>query len=60
MKHWCGIPNTILNRAEVQAFIAFLKENTPTQSLRKTKNTRDQFEELFQKWSSEKAISIDA
>ncbi len=50
------IPNEMLNRTEVQMFMAFLRENTPVQSLKKTKKVRDQFDELFQKWQAETAL----
>ncbi len=50
------IPNAMLNRTEVQEFIAFLKGNSSAWSFKKAKKTRDQFEELFQKWYSETAL----
>ena len=50
------IPNTMLNRSEVQVFIAFLKANTAAQPSKKVKKARDQFEELFQKWQTETAL----
>ena len=50
------IPNEMLNRTEVQIFMAFLKENTSAPSLKKTKKVRDQFDELFQKWQAETAL----
>ena len=50
------IPNEMLNRTEVQMFMAFLRENTSVPSLKKTKKVRDQFDELFQKWQAETAL----
>ena len=50
------ISNEMLNRTEVQIFMAFLKENTSAPSLKKTKKVRDQFDELFQKWQAETAL----
>ena len=50
------IPNGLLNRTEVQDFIAFLKDNTSAFSSKHEKKARDQFEELFQKWHTETAL----
>lgn len=48
------IPNAMLQSQEVQAFMSFLEQKSP---IKKQKNVRDQFEELFQKWQSETALS---
>ena len=48
------IPNAMLNRTEVQVFMAFLNKNTPP--TRKTKKIRDQFEDYFQEWQSATAL----
>ena len=50
------IPNALLNRSEVQVFIAFVKAHASVQSSKKVKKARDQFEELFQKWQTETAL----
>jgi hypothetical protein len=50
------IPNTLINSSEVQTFMTFLVQNVKPQPFIKTKNTRDTFEELFQKWQSETAL----
>ena len=50
------IPNAMLNRSEVQAFITFLKENSNSNTAPKTKKVRHQFEELFEKWYAETAL----
>ena len=47
------IPNAMLQSQEVQAFMSFLEQKSP---IKKQKNVRDQFEELFQKWQSETAL----
>lgn len=48
------IPNAMLQSQEVQAFMSFLEQKSP---IKKQKNVRAQFEELFQKWQSETALS---
>ena len=50
------IPNAMLDRAEVQVFMRFLKNNAFSDSPNKTQKARDQFNELFQKWHTETAL----
>ena len=54
------IPNALLNTREVQTFMTFLVQNVKPQPFVKPKNTRDTFEELFQKWQSETALLSSA
>lgn len=54
-----SIPNTLLNRAEVQIFFDFLEKNTSKKKHTVIK-TGDQFEQLFQTWKSETALLSSA